>query len=466
MQATLAMTARQHAELKAHLFPGDGLEAAAVVLCGRAHAGDQHRLVIHRVVLIPYEQCERRADLICWKTDLMVPLLAEAARRGMAILKVHSHPTGFPRFSGLDDLADRELFASVYGWFDDELPHASAVMMPNGLVIARVIDAGGNFIPMRLVSSIGDDLALWFANDKPLAVPAQAQRDVQAFGGGTYRTMRRLRIAVIGASGTGSPAIEALLRSHAQNLRIIDPDKVELRNLNRILHSTMKDAEKGMAKVECLAAAAKAIGFEIDIVPIAKSLYDPEVIHEVSTCDIVIGCVDSVDARALLHRLATFYIQLYIDVGVRLDADGVGGIDQICGQVHCFQPGLSSFFTRGVFTADDVAASALKRSDPDEYRKRLEQKYIRGVREDRPAVMPLNLVFAGLAVMELFARIHPYRTESNEEYAVTTLSLSHGIYEHKAESEFQACSLAKSVGRGDLVPLLDMPDLSELPKAA
>src|SRR6185369_8887382 len=118
----------------------------------------------------------------------------------------------------------------------------------------------------------------------------------------------------------------------------------------------------------------------------------------------------------------------------------------------------SSFFTRGVFTPDDVAAVALKRADPVEYGKRLEQKYIRGVRENRPAVMPLNMLFASMAVMELFARIHPYRTESNEEYAMTTFSLSHGIYEHQAESTFKPCpSLAKRVGRGNLIPLLDMP---------
>jgi ThiF family protein/JAB domain-containing protein similar to deubiquitination enzymes len=467
MQAALAMTARQHAAFKQHLFPGDGLEAAAVALCGRAHAGDHHRLVVHRIVPIPHDQCERRAELISWKTELMVPLLADAARRGMAILKIHSHPTGFPRFSSQDDRSDRDLFASIYGWFDDELPHASAVMMPDGRVIARVIDAAGRFVPMRLVSAIGEDLTLWFTDEGPVAIPAQAERNVQAFGEGTYRIMQRLRIAFIGASGTGSPALEASIRSHAQSVITVDPDMIEWRNLNRILHSTVKDAKDGTLKVVRLAAAAREIGFELDIVPVAKSLHDPEVIRLVSTCDVAIGCLDAVDARALLNRLATFYTQLYIDVGVRLDADGNGGIDQVCGQVHFFQPGLSSFFTRGVFTPDDVAAAALKRADPVEYVKRLEHKYIGGVRENRPAVMPLNMLFAGMAVMELFARIHPYRTESNEEYAVTTLSLSHGIYEHKAESAFKPCpSLANRIGRGDLAPLLDMPELSALPQAA
>ena len=467
MDVALAMTARQHTALYTHLFPGDGKEAVAVALCGRAQHGEHHRLLVHRIHPVPYDQCERRSDQIRWKTDLIVPVLADAARRSLAVLKIHSHPTGFPQFSGQDDRADEELFSSVYGWFDDELPHASAIMMPDGRAIARIVMPQGAFIPMRLVSSIGDDLALWFGDEQPLVIPEQARRDVQAFGEGTYRIVRRLRIAVIGASGTGSLVIEELVRSHARYLKVIDPDKVEFRNLNRILQTTVKDAEDGVAKVVCLAEAARRIGFELDIVPIVGSLHDPEVIREVSTCDIVFGCMDTVDGRAVLNRLATFYSLPYIDVGVRLDADGKGGIEQICGGVHYFQPGLSSFFTRGVFTADDVAAAAMKRTDPVEYKKRLEQKYIRGVREDRPAVMPVNMVFAGMAVMEFFARIHLYRIDSNVDFAWTELSLSHGIYRPHPETEFRQClTLARYVGRGDTMPLLDMPDLTELPKAA
>ncbi len=465
METGLAMTAAQHTRLRHHLFPGDGLEAAAIALCGRARSDSAERLVVHRVERVPYGECERQRDLIRWKTDIMVPLLTEAARRGLAVLKMHSHPSGYPRFSDQDDRADRELFASVYGWFDHELLHASAVMMPDGRIIARFITPEGNFVPIRLVSSIGDDIALWFADEGPFMIPETARRNVQAFGKGTYRILRTLRIAVVGASGTGSLVIEQLVRSHAGYLNIVDPDKVEHRNLNRIPHATTKDADQAVAKVQCLAEAARRIGFELEIVPIVGSLHDPKVIRQISTCDLVFGCMDTIDGRALLNRLATFYLLPYFDVGVRLDSDRKGGIDQICGMVHYFQPGRSSFFTRGVFTPADVSAAALKRSDPDEYKRRLKQKYIKGVEEDRPAVMPVNMTFAGLVVMEFFARIHPYRVDDNADYAWTRFSLSHGIYEHG--SEVKDCpSLVRYVGRGDTVPLLEMPDLTEIAQAA
>lgn len=465
MDTRLTMTVRQHAELFRHLFPGDGLEAAAVVLCGRARHADTQRLVVHRVHPVPYDQCDRSETQVRWKTDTLEPLLDEAGRRGLAILTIHCHPNGYPRFSGQDDTADKELFSSVYGWFENELPHASAVMMPNGRIIARVVQVDSSFETISLVSAIGDELTFWFADDRIVGSPDHALRSIQAFGQGTYSVLRRLRIAVIGASGTGSLVIEQLVRSHVGHLHIFDPDNIEDRNLNRIPHTTMKHATDSIAKVMCLADAARAIGFELEIVPITKSIHDPEVIRELSTCDIVFGCMDTIDGRALLNRIATFYSIAYFDVGVRLDADGKGGVDQICGAVHYFQPGRSSFFTRDVFTSDDVAAAALRRSDPVEYKNRLQQKYIKGVREDQPAVMPVNMVFAGLVVMEFFARIHPYRVDSNADYAWTQVSLSHGIFEHGPEAA-NCSSLVRYVGRGDCVPLLDMPDYTELAKAA
>lgn len=51
--------------------------------------------------------------------------------------------------------------------------------------------------------------------------------------------MRRLSIAIIGCSGTGSPVVEQCMRLGAGELVLVDDDRIEDRNINRILNSTM-----------------------------------------------------------------------------------------------------------------------------------------------------------------------------------------------------------------------------------
>ena len=67
-QANLAFTGGQHAELKAHLFPGDGKEAAAVLLCSRV-VGTHIKLLVRDYILVPYDVCDRHPDFLSWPSD-------------------------------------------------------------------------------------------------------------------------------------------------------------------------------------------------------------------------------------------------------------------------------------------------------------------------------------------------------------------------------------------------------------
>lgn len=137
----------------------------------------------------------------------------------------------------------------------------------------------------------------------------------------------------------------------------------------------------------------------------------------------------------------------------------MGGVNQVCGSVHYLQPGGSSLLSRHVYSLEQVRAAGMMRTDPQQYQRLLDEGYLRGVQEDRPAVVQLNTLIASLAVNELLARLHPYRLDPNAEHAVTRISLSHGIFEHEADGE--PCPvLSRHAGRGDVEPLLDWPELS------
>ena len=190
--------------------------------------------------------------------------------------------------------------------------------------------------------------------------------------------------------------------------------------------------------------------------------------REVAQCDVVVGCMDTVDGRYLLNTLATFYLQPYFDIGVRLDAvregPNKGKIREVCGTVHYLLPGKSSLMMRGLFTMKQVADAGLRRTDPAAHAQQIKDGYIAGVQGHRPAVISVNMFAASLAVNELLARIHPFREGPNGEYGSVTFSLA--SMELIYEGHNEPCALLEPhVGKGDMRPLLRLTELSEKPKA-
>lgn len=465
MAISLRLTGGQVRQLHEHLFPGDGKEAVAIALCGRRR-GERSAILVHKIVPINHDDCELRTPAtVAWSTDLIVPCLIEAERRGWSVVKFHSHPGGYNAFSDLDDLSDSLLFPSIANWVEHDGPHASVVMLPDGAMFGRLVDQDGQFQPLDKIVVAGERLQVWryseVTGDGVLAtIPTFAKRHAQAFGARTTRELGHLTVAVIGCSGTGSIVLEQLFRLGVGRLVIIDPDVVKDHNLNRILNTTAADATELRPKVEVAHRTIMSVGLGTQVLPLAVSLFDPEAIAAVTECDVVFGCTDSVEARFLINRIAAFYILPYFDVGVALDADATGEITQVCGYIHYVQPDLSSMVSRGAISMDDVRAEGEKRRNPEHYADLRQVGYIHNVDEDRPAVISVNTVFSGLIVNEFLARLHDFRDERGDTYATIGFSLSQMMIYPEAETGVPCRVFARHVGRGDVELPLDMPEFS------
>jgi proteasome lid subunit RPN8/RPN11 len=462
---TLSLTDTQHRHLQSLLFLPDGKEAAAITLCGRRAGKYRHRLLVQEIHAIPLEFYSHRSEeRMSWSTDCLALLLDRAEKKGLSVVKIHSHPNGYAAFSEIDDVSDRQLMPAIQGWVEADIPHASAIMLPNGQMFGRVLWRGDEFSPLEHIAVAGSDLHFWYHNQKIEGIADFTASHAQAFGQGTTERLRRLSIAVIGCSGTGSPTIEQLVRLGVGNIVLVDDDYVEERNVNRILNSTIADAEQRRSKAEMLADAINRIGLGTRVQVFKKNLWNRDVVQAVATCDIIFGCMDTIGGRFLLNTLATYYTIPYFDLGVRLDAVSEGSekgrIREICGTVHYLQPGRSSLMSRGLVTMDKVREEGLQRNDPEAYRQQVEQDgYIRGVEEHRPAVISVNMFIAALAVNDFLARLHPYREEPNNKIASIEFSLS--SLEFFPEPEGDPCTiLHQSVGLGDCEPMLGLMELA------
>lgn len=463
---TLTMTNEQHHRLHTHLFPGDGKEAVAVLLCARRDGDRRHRLLVRHIEEIPHAKCARTAVSVTWKTEAIEDILDRAEADQLSFIKIHSHPNGYPAFSPTDDKSDGLLLPMVRGSTGLDVPHGSAIMLPSGEVFGRVLTADG-LTAIECVNVVGDDLQFWYPAGGDKSVPSFAASHAQIFDEGTIERLRRLSVAVVGCSGTGSPVIEQLFRLGVGEIVLVDDDHIEDRNVNRILNSTMDDAAKKRPKTDVIGDAIDRAGLGTRVVRITGNLWSPRVVREVAQCDVVLGCMDTIDGRYLLNTLATFYLQPYFDIGVRLDAvregPNKGKIREVCGTVHYLLPGKSSLMTRGLFTMKQVADAGLRRTDPAAHAQQIKDGYIAGVQGHRPAVISVNMFAASLAVNELLARLHPFREEANGEYQSVTFSLA--SMELMYERHDEPCEmLGPHIGKGDMRPLLRLTELSEKPQ--
>lgn len=456
MKLTLRLSGRQHAELQQHLLQDEN-EAVALILCGRREREGAPILIGHKVFLVPVDSClVRTPDYIHWHTETVLPAFEQAAREGLSVVKIHSHPGGFAEFSKTDDHSDRDLFPSLYGWVD--VPHASAIMLPDGRIMGRHVDERGHFTVMDRVSVAGDDIHIWDAQDSDAPIPESADRHAKAFGAVTTRKLSTLRMAVIGCSGTGSIVVEQLGRLQIGELVPVDPERAELVNCNRIVGLTEDDVMEGRYKVHIMQRSVESMGLGTKVIPLPLDLHDEVSIKAVAECDVIFGCMDSASGRHILNKLACTYNIPYFDVGVKLTADGTGSIEHVCGSAHYLQPGGSSLLSRRLYTMQEVEAELMRKTNPEQYAERLKEKYIKGVAESRPAVVSINTIFAGLVVTEMLARLHPFRDDPNSKYASVCLSLNHGIMDTDVDGS--PCPIAnRYAGRGDMPRLLGLQGL-------
>src|SRR5262249_5019632 len=157
---------------------------------------------------------------------------------------------------------------------------------------------------------------------------------------------------------------------------------------------------------------------------------------------------------------ATYYCIPYFDLGVQLEADGTGGVSEATGAVHYIQPDSPTLRERRVFSAEQVDAECLRHYDRSTYEWYVRERYIRGVRQERPAVISINTKIAATAVNEFLARLHPYRYSANAEFAAVRTSFIQGEHYHE-EDRAPETAFAKYVGLGDCDPLLGVPKLSQ-----
>lgn len=456
---TLTLPAALHKQVQRHLFPGDGLEAAAILVCTRA-PGARVRLLAKSAILVPHGECSlRQEDALVWPGKYLEEAIDLAETEQLAIFLVHSHPGGLFAFSRTDDNSDASVIPSLFHALGDL--HGTAIMIPSGAMRARTYNVDMACRTVDLVTVPGNDIQYWWAQDN-----GQQGPDIRpvAFTSAMTAELSGLCAVVIGVSGTGSVAAEQAARLGFGRVILIDDDCLEKRNLNRIINSTLNGAEMEQLKVQMFADAICSYRGEGVAIAVPTSIHTREAVIAASQGDVVFCCVDSDEARYIADLISKAFLIPLLDVGVVINTrktDSGVAIAEVSGRIDYIQPGGSMLRDRVVYSPTSLEAEYLRKASPSAFDDRVKAGYMRGLAEEAPSVISLNMRAASACIMEYIARAYPFRLEANEKYARTLFYLAACEEEHFAEDSFVRAP-DMLLARGSAEPLLNSPSLKVL----
>lgn len=461
-RTSLVILGHHHQKLVAHLFPGDYLEAAALLLCRRVGEHRQ-RYLVHDIILVPHSACARRErDALSWPGECAEQAV-DRAEEGDSIVTLHSHPGGFFGFSSQDDASDKLLLPALYQ--ATNMPSLSAVMVPSGAVRARIFTGRGPYHRVDHVVCARDDIHVWPGDAS--VVPTVPVVPV-AFTQSMRHLLLSLSACVIGVSGTGSIVAEQLARLGFGEIIFVDFDRIEARNLDRILNSTTADVADRKLKVEMFRDAIRRYNPDCRVHAIPTSIATRDAVLAACEADVLFSCVDTAEGRHIADRLAAACGMPLFDVGVSIPTRQEGKdrkIAEVCGRIDYVQPGGATLLDRDVYSPATLEAEYLACAAPEAHQRRVADGYLKDITEQAPAVISLNMRAASATVMEFIARAFPFRHASNRGYARTIFMLAGGEEEHFGEDHFTAKG-APPLCTGLQEPLLGLPAFALRRKAA
>jgi molybdopterin/thiamine biosynthesis adenylyltransferase len=246
----------------------------------------------------------------------------DAEQHRLAVGVIHSHPRHCPPApSSIDDDMDG-YYSKYFADFAPDRPYVSLILseLDNEVVISGRIWWRGVWNRLSRVAVERTRVNAW-PNDnvKGLGAEERHRRFAAAFGDEATSRLRRSTVAVIGAGGTGSAAIETLARAGVGRLVVVDPDHLEYSNLERVHGSTPGDAAENTSKAAIAQRHVATIDPACHVDSFVGALPHSAVVDAVVTADVMIGCTDQQHSRLALSDLARRYLIPAIDCGVLLE---------------------------------------------------------------------------------------------------------------------------------------------------
>jgi hypothetical protein len=414
MSISLRITEEDFDELKAHLFPGDD-EHGAVLGVGVVSTLRGKRLLVRKVFkardgvdYVPGDRGYRKLT-----AAFVAECLIECEEQGLGYVAVHCHGGVNQVSFSMTDLESHERGYPALLESLDGMPVGALVFAKNA-VAGDIWLTDSERYELNGFSVIGNKpFVLTDGHDLNDGRPSDLifDRQVRMFGEIGQRLLQKQKVAVIGAGGVGAIVVEQLGRMGVGEIVIIDDDRVEQSNLNRLVGSIPSDVSppgiykyisllsklwpfKARLKVDVAKRHATRSGSISKISAVPLSVTNPLATKHLLDSDYIFLAADTAQARLVYNSVVNQYLIPGVQMGVKIQMDkSSGGVVDIAAWVRRTIPGNGCLWCNGLISPAKLREESLSAD------QKRQQQYIVGEEDvHAPSIIMLNGIVASLAV--------------------------------------------------------------------
>jgi len=394
-------------------------------------------------------------------TTFVKMVYKQASLSRSEILQCHTHPEGSSPaiFSATDDKSDYKRVApNICKHFKEATPAFIVFDYDFNTLDARIYyNKKKSMIAVDKVTIMYSNYAkIIYPNSSPIKSSKFdkeiTRRTIQVFGPYANKIYSDMTVAVIGAGGTGSIVAESMARLNIKTLLLVDFDKIELTNLNRLQGITKLDAIRGKYKVDAVKKFVNKVNPNVEVKTLRKSFLTNEAQEFVKPADASFACVDNagtniaISRRSIADGIPNFICNSIIEVENN-------SLKAILGQCIVIIP-----FAGYCLNCLDIYSKKVIKDDLLtilERKEHIKRGYITGADIESPSVFFLNQKVASESVKKM---MFYFSGEGIKNKRV----LYDGINDTQEPIKFDTpdncvvCSQRGYLGKGDRVPYITM----------
>ena len=296
-RSEIESVARQH--LLQHYQRGDLQEDIALATWYPAIGANRYTAIIDEV-LLPGEDERILQGNVQMTRDFLRRCRQRALSKGAGMAVMHNHLG--PGWQGMspDDVVMEQRSVSNPARATG-LPALGLTLGTDGTWSARLWIRKGRDFERRWCSSVRivspSHLSFQtnpqdFKSTLTGATLDRFRRSVETWGTGGQKLLEKLKIGIVGLGSVGALAAEAMGRMGVRRLVMIDMDRVELHNLDRLVNAGRRDVGRYKVHVAAEHLERSAATPFHELVALPLSLRESKAYRIIADCDVILACAD------------------------------------------------------------------------------------------------------------------------------------------------------------------------------